>query len=266
MQIGQRLKQARLEAGLSQRQLCGEQITRNMLSQIENGSARPSMDTLAYLAKKLGKPLSFFLEEDSQNPSLPTALQQARQLYQQEEFTQAISLLSNIEAAFAQEGYLLLALCRFGLAKQAISQNQKKYAKKLLEKAAQDGSQTIYYTQALEQERLLLLYQADPTDAKALWELLPKDSRLYLLQAQSALENHQPAQAVNILEAVDNRCNQWHLLRGLAAMETQDYATAISCLTQAESAFSDTCIPALEICYRELGDFKMAYTYACKQR
>ena len=46
MDLGRRLKQARLDAGLSQRQLCGTEITRNMLSQIENGNARPSMDTL----------------------------------------------------------------------------------------------------------------------------------------------------------------------------------------------------------------------------
>ena len=39
MDIGSRIKQARLEAGLSQRQLCGDTITRNMLSLIENGTA-----------------------------------------------------------------------------------------------------------------------------------------------------------------------------------------------------------------------------------
>ena len=36
MELGQRIRQARQEAGLSQRQLCGEEITRNMLSLIEN--------------------------------------------------------------------------------------------------------------------------------------------------------------------------------------------------------------------------------------
>ena len=64
MELGKRLKAARLEAGLSQRQLCGEVITRNMLSQIENGAARPSMDTLLYLADRLGKPVAYFLDED----------------------------------------------------------------------------------------------------------------------------------------------------------------------------------------------------------
>ena len=69
MELGQLLKQARLDAGLSQRQLCGDTITRNMLSQIENGSARPSMETLRYLAGRLGKPISFFLNEEAASPN-----------------------------------------------------------------------------------------------------------------------------------------------------------------------------------------------------
>ena len=54
MELGEKLKQARLDAGLSQRQLCGEEITRNMLSLIENGAAKPSMKTMQYLAARLG--------------------------------------------------------------------------------------------------------------------------------------------------------------------------------------------------------------------
>ena len=37
MELGEKLRLARLEAGLSQRALCGDEITRNMLSRIENG-------------------------------------------------------------------------------------------------------------------------------------------------------------------------------------------------------------------------------------
>lgn len=63
MELGQKIKQARLASGLTQRQLCGDTVTRNMLSQIESGKAKPSMDTLAQFARVLGKPLSWFLEE-----------------------------------------------------------------------------------------------------------------------------------------------------------------------------------------------------------
>ena len=54
MELGEKLRQARMNAGLSQRQLCGEVITRNMLSLIEHGSAKPSMETLKLLADRLG--------------------------------------------------------------------------------------------------------------------------------------------------------------------------------------------------------------------
>ena len=57
MCLGEKLRCARLEAGMTQRQLCGEMITRNMLSQIENGKATPSTKTLRYLAQMLGKPV-----------------------------------------------------------------------------------------------------------------------------------------------------------------------------------------------------------------
>ena len=63
MELGEKLRRARMEAGLSQKQLCGEEITRNMLSLIENGAAKPSMKTLQYLAARLGKSVSYFLEE-----------------------------------------------------------------------------------------------------------------------------------------------------------------------------------------------------------
>ena len=65
MSLGHRIRAARIEAGLSQRALCGDRITRNMLSQIENGIAKPSVKTLEYLAEQLGRPVSYFLEEQA---------------------------------------------------------------------------------------------------------------------------------------------------------------------------------------------------------
>ena len=81
MELGEKIRKARLEAGLSQRQLCGEEITRNMLSLIEHGNAKPSMKTLRCLAQRLGKPISYFLEDGAADPGALTqsaeALRQA---------------------------------------------------------------------------------------------------------------------------------------------------------------------------------------------
>ena len=45
---------------LTQTELAGSELTKSMLSQIENGKATPSMKTLQYIAEKLGCETSFY--------------------------------------------------------------------------------------------------------------------------------------------------------------------------------------------------------------
>jgi transcriptional regulator with XRE-family HTH domain len=52
--IGQRLKQARLGAGLTQQQLAGDRYTKAYVSALENSLVKPSMKALDYLATRLG--------------------------------------------------------------------------------------------------------------------------------------------------------------------------------------------------------------------
>ena len=59
--LGQRIKEARLAKKMTQNEVVGSFITRNMLSQIESGNAVPSMKTLTYLAKVLDIPPSTLL-------------------------------------------------------------------------------------------------------------------------------------------------------------------------------------------------------------
>ncbi len=113
MELGEKIRKARQEAGLSQRQLCGEEITRNMLSLIENGAARPSVKTLRYLSQRLGKPLSYFLEEQAEETtallSSYVQLGKAEAALAQEKYIYAAQLLEQVTApAFAREKLLLL--------------------------------------------------------------------------------------------------------------------------------------------------------------
>lgn len=61
--LGQRIKKERKEKGLTQLELVDNNISRSMLSLIENGIASPSMSTLEYIAKKLEKPIAYFLAD-----------------------------------------------------------------------------------------------------------------------------------------------------------------------------------------------------------
>ena len=62
--LGEKIKALRKEKKLTQTELAGSELTKSMLSQIENGKATPSMKTLQYIAEKLECEPSFLLEED----------------------------------------------------------------------------------------------------------------------------------------------------------------------------------------------------------
>ena len=96
--------------------------------------------------------------------------------------------------------------------------------------------------------------------------LEPLDEELYL-RARAALEEGRWDRGLALLDAMESREKpEVSLLRGQLLMGKADYAAASRCLAMAEADFPNQIFPLLEQCYRELGDFKQAYAYACKQR
>ncbi|GMQ59850.1 helix-turn-helix transcriptional regulator [Vallitalea sediminicola] len=69
--LGNKIKQARKELHITQTQLAGQDMTKSMISQIENNVATPSMKNLKRIADRLNKPVSFFIEENMGNEILP---------------------------------------------------------------------------------------------------------------------------------------------------------------------------------------------------
>lgn len=263
MELGQKIKQLRLELGLSQRGLCGETITRNMLSQIENGTARPSMDTLRILAERLGKPVSYFLEEVSASAN-QELMGQARQAYGAAQYETVLELLGRYQspdAVFDQEAGLLRILSRMELAEQAMAQGRAVYARQLLEQVGMDSS--VYFEGALHRRYLLDLAQVRQGREVE----LPTDDRELLIRSKAALDAGAPERAGQYLDAAEEQsAPRWQYLRGLAYLGLGEYAPAQICLQRAQSEYPAPCVQTLEICCRELGDFEGAYRYACLGR
>lgn len=253
MDIGTRLRQARLEMGLSQRELCGEEITRNMLSLIENGSARPSMDTLVYLAGRLNRPVAYFLEEPAVSPNA-LCMEKARELYARDACSEAAAALEAYQApdsSLDDEYGLLKTLILLRLAEK--SPDRPGYVLELLQRAAEQKS--IYLTAELERRRLLLLAQVSREPVT-----LPAEDLPLLLRAKTALREGKAERCMTLLEACESqKGEQWRYLRGEAAFALGDYALAAD-------SYPEHCFRELEACYRNLGDYKMAYEYACRQR
>ena len=259
MELGQRIKQARLEAGLSQRQLCGEMITRNMLSLIENGAARPSMDTLRYFAARLGKPVGWFLEEQAVSSPNWECMAAARTCWQSgnaEGALEALKQYRSPDETFDAEKGLLEFLACLSAAETALLDDRIPYALHFLELAKL--AKSPYITTAQAQALQILLAKAGQPASPALDEAL-------LIRAAQILPQD-PARCLELLQAADVQTSaRWLWLAGQARFALQEYASAAQILSAVETLFPQA-IGMLEICWRELGDFQKAYEYACKGR
>jgi len=266
MTLGEKMLKARLEAGLSQRQLCDGLITRNMLSQIEHGTARPSMDTLRQLAARLEKPVSWFLDETVLASSNQNLLLMARKACDRENYEKVIELLSQWQQPdelFDPERQYLLTAATLKLADRMLQDGKTGYARQLLEELEPvDGMYPV-----LHRQQLLLMGKLPGADLTQIVKALPSLDEELLLRARAALVQKQTEKAAALLDAAEDReDHSWNLLRGRVFLLEGRYERALSCLQIAEKAFPEETWPLLETCFRELGDYRRAYDYACKQK
>ena len=262
MKLGARIKQARLEAGLSQRELCGERITRNMLSQIEHGTASPSMQTLRYLAERLEKPISYFLEEAAVTPN-QILMAKARQAYSRGNGREALLALedySGPDEALDWEQGLLGFLCCLEQAEKDLTQGRGPVAEKLL-------SQTFLYdspyiTPELRQRRDRLSFRLGK---KNMPQSFPSLDEELLRRGEAALGEGKPERARSLLEATEVRDGNYYYFSGKIFILQENYRAARDAFLEAESRGAD-CDGFLELCFRELGDYKNAYDYARRRK
>ena len=59
LRLGERLRQLRVAAGLTQSELAGERFSKEYVSQIERGKTRPTSETIEWLAVRLGVDAGF---------------------------------------------------------------------------------------------------------------------------------------------------------------------------------------------------------------
>ena len=223
------------------------------------------MAALRFLAERLGKQISYFLDEATVTSPNTDVMASARKCFADKNFSGVLNALEQYrepDKTFDQERRLLEAKCCLALAGQAITDYRMPYARELLIRAAKAGQATCYYGPELERERLLLLAQSEPeTEIQ-----LHNDDIALLIRAKTALAAGNPARSAQLLDAVEERTYHWHYLRGETYFLERNFACAADCYQQAESAYPKETAPRLEHCFRELDDYKMAYYYACKLR
>lgn len=265
MELGERIRQARIGAGLSQRALCGEQITRNMLSQIENGTARPSIDTLQYLAARLNRPVSWFLQEDAVDSAGTACLRKALGLYEAGRWEEARTVLLTYawgDALLDPMAALLLAQCALAIARQSPAED----AAAALKEAEEASGRTTLGGEGLQ----WALYWERCRQAGA---LLPPGDRLApeerFLLARFCLDHEGAGTAAALLE--EQTGWEARMLLGDAFQRMGAPSQAAGAYEQAlASAGTEeekaALYPRLEAAYLALEDYKNAYYYAKMQK
>lgn len=268
MTMGERIRQARQEAGLSQRELAGEMMTRNMLSALEHDGANPSVASLKYLAQKLCKPIGYFFGEEPPRVAEAEEMALARETYGREDWQGCLKALEGLSGPdFRAEQELLRAMSALFLAEQAAEEGRMPYARELLRQARETGAKCPYLGAEWERRGMLLEARTAGKSAqkRAIAARIHLEDPVLELKAECALEDGDPDRAVALLEAMEDRSgSRWSWLRGEAHFAAKEYRQAAKCYHRAEETMPRQTRPRLEICYRELEDFKMAYYYATK--
>ncbi len=146
--IGSRIRILRQKKGLTQKELAGEHITRNMLSLIENGTASPSLTTLCYLAEKLGIPVGYFFTstpEEERNFHKAAVIETLKQHFMEKNYEACAELCSTLPSSYTDDEIAMLASVAFlKRAIQCAEEYSLTRALSLLNKANDFSHRTIY--------------------------------------------------------------------------------------------------------------------------
>lgn len=289
MNLGEKIKNARLERHMTQKDVVGDYITRNMLSKIENGSATPSVKTLEYLAGALGLPAGYFMTESNGDELTPGSVSDARAQFKLGNHDACVQILEalNMEGGYRDEAMLLLARAKIVLSKKAMAEGRYEEAIRLAKEAIAHNDESIYVSTAFRTEALLLVarctmelegdflkalddYQASYQD-QGLGEFYRLTmAEYYIGQGDLAAAKREMDSILRLSEASKPA---YLMLQGSMELKDSQYEQAAKQLEKAEQLarstgsnyFMSSLYAMLEQCYREMEDFKKAYHYASMQ-
>ena len=285
MDIGKKIKKLRTEKLMTQSELTGGEITRNMLSRIENGAALPSLGTVVYLASKLGVPAGYLLSEGEEEfiYHKTSVMKNIRRAYTDKNFELCREMCLSEFDEFDDELELILTDCCLGVAEEYMRGGRLRKACAFLDEAIRHSRCTMFDTTSQKNSIAIMFgllkdispaLDSDETDTvisedmfypavfgnafcKFITVLL--DSEKYGLFLDDLDKNGSDGLTENDRLFVLYLKARMQMLKG-------DYTNAVTTLrdvTDSETAperlllyFACT---DMEVCCREVGDYKGAY-------
>ncbi len=255
MKLGEKIREARVHAGMTQSELAGDFITRNMLSQIENGLAMPSLQTALYIADKLGidAGLLFSENDDTSVYFMTRKLPALKEKYASGDYEACIEIcsenLEHCDEAFfiLAESYVKKGIDLFGKGKMRQALKSTELALKYASKMCYSSDGIRLKVDMLEEmiantTPFLKQTKKKPEEKKFLRNLFIENSEQKVFfarqsEAREFIENGQFFEAREIIKELLNEKNIY--------------------IPLLYTLYCD-----IEICCREQKDFENAYNYS----
>ena len=281
-EIGKRIKLIRKQKGITQQMLAGDQITRNMLSRIENGFALPSVSTLIYIAKQLDVPCACLLDDNAMSDySKSQTVLAARKYMKSGEHEKALELINKSEIEIDDELAIIMIECELSLSGRLCFERKYLEAQKLLTDAIEKTGATVYSTAG--SGYIASLYQALavrmlPNEIRGESDPVPPDFDRYIdlyiyVRLLDFFNNGQIVKAINLASMceIQDRILSAHIAAKLD-MANGYYSEAESKLLYViESEKTSPSVHGsimlyriyddLENCAKGKNDYVLAYTY-----
>lgn len=271
MTLGEKIKARRRELKMTQSELAGGEITRNMISAIEKDKASPSLSTLKYLAASLDVPVPYLLTEENdlffyvkkeRMPAIKSALETKN-------YNACISLILKIDT-LDDELYFILAKCYFELGVSSVMLGSLLSAKKQLTLAKEYCNRTMYDTSRFT--AIIPLYLAIANNINS--PLLEFEEDRFAMEMESCFDyEFYKYLTLNFDFHYSNYQYRTHI-EAKKVIKERKYQDALKLLLELESTKSDFPYNAylmfgvyadLEACYKQLYDYENAYRYSSKR-
>src|SRR5712691_9372 len=138
LRLGERLRQLRVAAGLTQTELAGDRFSKEYVSQIERGKTRPTRETIDWLAGRLGVDPDFLANGVSadQRGRVEAALARAEALIEASDEAEAVAQFEDLRSAVLATGLPELEVRALsGEARARMRQGEVRPAIELLDRA-----------------------------------------------------------------------------------------------------------------------------------
>jgi len=256
MKLGEKIRRARINAGMTQSELAGDFITRNMLSQIENGIAMPSLQTALYISDKLGVDAGLLFSENNDEEMffLTRKLPLLKNEYAKGNIDKCIELCGD-EKNIGDEANLIFGECCIKKAYDLYTKGRLKQALKSAESAVRSVSKTIYSSDSIR-------FKADIIEEMVAYTapLLKQTKRKY--EEKEFLRNYYK-------ENSEHKVFYAMQAAAESLIESEKYNEALELLCDILKNEEKLSIPLLytvcsniEVCYSEHKDYEKAYKYS----